>query len=105
MLLRHLFFHDCAFQVLVPPLLVLDLILHELLHGPDLDVAVLRFELSLQRHLRHLVGLLHLVLVLELFGALVLGLDSHCVVVQTTVLPLGWILSRPAVPLDFLDVL
>jgi hypothetical protein len=44
-------------------------------------------------------------LVLELFGALVLGLDSHCVVVQTTVLPLGWIMSRPAVPLDFLDVL
>ena len=104
-LLRHLFFHDCALQVLVPPLLVLDLILHELLHRTDLDVTVLRLKLSLQRHLRHLVSLLLLILVLELFGPLVLGLDPHRVVVQTSVLLLGWILSCPAVPLDFLDVL
>lgn len=104
-LLRHLFFHNSALQIFVPPLFMLDLVLHELLHGSYLDLAVLRFKLPLQRHLRHLIGLLHLVLVLDFLGSLVLRLDSHGIVMQPAILILHRIRPSPVVPLHFLLML
>ena len=104
-LLGHLFFHDGALQIFVPPLFMLYLVLHELLHGSYLYLAVLRFKLPLQRHLRHLISLLHLVLVLYFLGSLMLRLDSHGVVMQAAILILNWIGACSIVPFHFLLVL
>ena len=104
-LFGHFFLHNCALEILVPTLLVLDLVLHELVHSSDLYFSILGLKLPLKGHLGHLISLLHLVLVLELFGSLVLGLDFHCVIVEAPVLMLHWIEACSAVSLNFLLVL
>ena len=101
-LLRHLLLHDGALQVLISALLVLNLVFHKLLHGPNLYLAVLRLEFSLQRHLGHLVGLLHFVLILQFLRSLMLRFDLHGVVVQAPILVLDGVDAGATVPVHLL---
>lgn len=104
-LLSHLFLHDGTLEVLVPSLLVLDLVFHELFHSSDLYLTILRLKFPLQWHLGHLIGLLHLVLILHFLCPLVLRLYLHGIVMQSPILALDWVDASTTVPIHFLLVL